>query len=148
MSYEYHLWSWEEERICSSQALAFPAETTWMWSCQTAPFMSLLSSAFTYDSLCSSLWKATLWEERSALLPSHSAQWVHSFLTQAPPGQRETPSHRKKGEKDNRIRPCPLASIHVHIGTCICTHFIHDAYTCTLNTQGAAKGLGMFLFKC
>lgn len=83
------------------------------------------------------------------------------------------------GIKDNRIGPCPLAPIRVHIGTCIHTHFIDDTYTCTphkckckdgqsqsrswyspslwgshgdcvaiITEQGAAKGLGMFLFKC
>lgn len=53
---------------------------------RAAPSMSSLSSAFTCDSLCNSRWKATLWEELSALLPSHSSRWVHSFLTQAPQG--------------------------------------------------------------
>lgn len=48
-------------------------------------------------------------------------------------GQRETLSHRKKGEKDSRIGPCPLAPILVHIGACMHTHFIHDTYTYTLH---------------
>lgn len=48
-------------------------------------------------------------------------------------GQRETLSHRKKGEKDGRIGPCPLAPILVHIGACMHTHFIHDTYTYTLH---------------
>lgn len=91
---------------------------------RAVPSMSLLSSAFERPPCGKSFLQ---------LLPSHSSQWVPSFLTQAPTGQRETLSHRNKGEKDNRIGPCPLAPIRVHIGTCIRAHFIHDICTCTLH---------------
>lgn len=99
---------------------------------RAAPSTSLLSSAFTCDSLCNSLWKATLWEELSALLPSHSSWWVHSFLTQAPQVS-ERPC--LTGIKGRRIIESVLVlwPPYMYIGTCIHTHFIHDTYTCTLH---------------
>lgn len=63
----YQLWS-----CGKSQEYSFPTEIIWTY--QGIPFIFLLLSVFTYHSLGNSFWKATLWEEHSALCSFRSSQ--------------------------------------------------------------------------